>query len=180
MIDQQQAPMPQLQNETVATETKSTASLPHSEPTNVRIPSIKVDSALINTGLNADGSPAVPTGADVDKAAWLTASASPGETGTSVIIGHVDTLKSGPSVFFELGKLLPGQKVYVSRQDGQTAVFTVSAVRAYDQDNFPNQTVYGNADSPVLRLITCGGTWDASKKQYSENIVVFAALSEEK
>ena len=148
-----------------------------SKPVSVRIPSIGIDSTLTYTGLNADGSPAVPTGAHVDQAAWLTTSVTPGETGTAVILGHVDTAKSGPSVFYNLGKLTSGQVVYVTREDASTAVFTVNDVETYDKQSFPSDTVYGSADAPALRLITCAGSWDASSHQYTKNIVAFASLT---
>lgn len=41
-----------------------------------------------------------------------------GEIGPSVIIGHVDSAKDGPSVFFELGALKPGQRIDVNRAGG--------------------------------------------------------------
>ncbi len=151
--------------------------LPASDPKGIRIPDIQVSSPLIFTGLNPDGSPAVPKGDDVDKASWLTTSVSPGVKGTAIILWHVDSIKSGPSVFFNLGKLKPGQKIYVDRSDGKTAVYTVAAVEAFDRDKFPSEAVYGRADYAALNLITCGGQWDAARQEYSQNIVVFAALT---
>jgi LPXTG-site transpeptidase (sortase) family protein len=136
-----------------------------------------VRSSLTYTGLNADGTPAIPVGADMDKAAWLETSAAPGQTGTAVIIGHVDTIRSGPSVFYNLGKLAPGDTVYVRRQDNRTAIFKVDKLQVYDKTKFPSTEVYGKASTPVLRLITCTGEWDASAHQYTQNLVAFANLS---
>jgi sortase (surface protein transpeptidase) len=116
-------------------------------------------------------------GADVDKASWLTTSATPGETGTAVIIGHVDTVKSGPSVFYNLGKLTSGDTVYVQREDGRTAIFTVQSAQTYNKVSFPSETVYGRTSTATLRLITCAGEWDQTLHQYSQNLVVYAALS---
>lgn len=158
-------------------EQHTSLSLPASEPVAVTIPVINVHSELAHTGLNADGSPAVPVGATVDQASWLTTSATPGATGTAVIIGHVDTVKSGPSIFYNLGKLKPGDEVMVDRQDGRTAVFTVNQIQAYAKDSFPSATVYGRTDSPSLRLITCTGAWDAAAHQYAQNLVAFASLT---
>ena len=36
--------------------------------------------------------------------------------------------------------------------------------------------MYGNTDRAALRLITCGGIFDASKRSYESNIVVYASL----
>jgi len=40
-----------------------------------------------------------------------------------------------------------------------------------------NQEVYGAIDHAGLRLITCGGTYDAAKHRYLDNVVVFARLA---
>jgi hypothetical protein len=43
-----------------------------------------------------------------DEAAWYKYSPTPGQPGPSVIEGHVDSLRGGPSVFFRRGALRPG------------------------------------------------------------------------
>ncbi|HET6924286.1 MAG TPA: class F sortase [Candidatus Saccharimonadales bacterium] len=153
------------------------SALPSSLPTRLTIPAIGAQSALTEVGLNADGTPGVPSGATVDEAAWLKTSVTPGQTGTSIIVGHVDTLKSGSSVFYRIGRLAPGTLIRVQRQDGKTAVFTVTAVRSYDKTAFPSALVYGQSGTPVLRLITCSGDWDAQSHQYTQNLVVFSSLT---
>ena len=153
-------------------------SLSSSEPTLITIPAIGVQSAVMQVGRNADGTPAAPSGATVDDAAWLTSSVTPGAQGVAVIVGHVDTVRSGPSVFYNLYKLKPGDGIAVQRKDNRTAGFTVSAVRAYDKDAIPNDVVYGQTASAMLRLITCAGVWDAQSDQYNQNLVVFATLTD--
>ncbi len=179
LVNQGHPPMPSASSSREAVVTKSQLRLPAANPTAIRIPDIGVTSPLIHTGLKPDGSPEVPKGEQVDTASWLTTSVTPGEQGTAVILGHVDSIRSGPSVFYNLGKLVPGNKVYVDRQDGRTAVFEVGAVEAFDRDNYPSQEVYGMAKYPALHLITCGGEWNAAEQEYSKNIVVFAALVSE-
>ena len=135
-------------------------------------------SPLLQLGLAADGSLEVPQpGPHYDEAAWYTGSPTPGSTGPSVIEGHVDSAARGPSVFFKLGSLEPGETVLVTRRDGTTAVFTVNAVRRYAKDAFPTATVYANTDHSALRLITCGGSFDHATGHYRDNTVVFAHLT---
>jgi hypothetical protein len=180
LLHQAHAPMPSLHTDLLAAppiDTAAVSAIPFSPPTSIRIPTIGVSSPVASTGLNADGTPIAPAGPNVDKAAWLTTSASPGTVGTSVIIGHVDTTRSGPSVFYNLGKLTAGQKLDITREDGRTAVFTVTSVHSYPKNNFPNDTVYRNTQVSGLRLITCGGSWDARHNEYSDNIVAFAVLT---
>lgn len=151
--------------------------LPQSNPVSISIAAIGVSSSLVYEGKNPNGSLQIPTGADVDRAAWYKYSPTPGEYGASVIEGHVDTVKSGPSVFFRLGDLKPGDVIEVKRSDGLTAVFSVSSVQQYSKDSFPTLTVYGPTNYASLRLITCGGDYDSVRGHYLKNTVVFAALS---
>jgi sortase (surface protein transpeptidase) len=147
------------------------------KPVSLKIPKIGVDTAIISVGKNADGTLKTPAGRDYDKAAWYDSSPPPGQYGASVIEGHVDSAKTGPSVFFNLGSLLPGDSVFVTLANGQAARFMVTAVKEFPKDNFPTQDVYGAADYPALRLITCGGDFNTETGDYDSNVVVFAYLS---
>ncbi|MBW0105473.1 class F sortase [Pseudonocardia sp. KRD-291] len=149
--------------------------LPESAPTSLRIPAIKVASVVNSVGLNPDETMEVPApGPLYDQAAWYRSSPTPGELGPSVIIGHVDSAANGPSVFYELGALKVGDRIEATRADGAVVEFAVDTVRSFPKDAFPQQTVYGNTPGPELRLITCGGPFDASAGSYRNNTVVFA------
>ncbi len=144
----------------------------------VRVPAIGVDSELVRLGLNPDGSLEVPQpGADYDKAGWFTGSPAPDEVGPAVIEGHIDSAANGPSVFFELGAIQPGDRVDVDRADGSTAHFTVRKVASYPKNDFPTLEVYGNTAGPELRWITCGADFDSTRGGYRNNTVVYARLN---
>ncbi|SNR95610.1 class F sortase [Blastococcus mobilis] len=152
--------------------------VPVALPVSVRIPAIDVQSELITLGLNTDGTLAVPQpGPDYDKAAWFDGSPRPGDPGPAVIEGHVDSAANGPSVFYDLGRLVTGDRIEVTREDGSVAPFLVDKVRVVPKDDFPTLEVYGNTDGPELRLITCGGPFDSSAGSYVDNVVVFASQS---
>ena len=149
-----------------------------SRPVSIRIPAIGVTSPVLPIGLAKDGSLAVPQpGPNLNKAAWFTNSPTPGQPGPSIIEGHVDS-DSGPSVFFKLGAVRPGDRIHVTRADGTQVVFTVDAVRDYPKNRFPTTTVYGakNLGTPALRLITCSD-FNARIGHHTGNEVVFAHLS---
>ncbi len=151
--------------------------LPASRPVSISIPRINVDSSLLHLGLNGDGTVQVPPLDDPNsKAGWYTGSPTPGAEGPAVILGHVDSARYGPGVFYSLGALTPGDTVDVARADRSTARFRVDAVRRYTKDAFPTQEVYRNIDHAGLRLITCGGTFDAARGSYESSIIVFASL----
>ena len=146
-------------------------------PVAVDIPAIGVHSKLLHLGVNADGTIQVPSlDARADEAAWYKYSAAPGEMGTSVIEGHVDTYL-GPAVFFRLGALHPGDSIDVRLADGVTAVFRVTGVRQYPKSRFPAKTIYGATGFAALHLITCGGVFDYTTRSYLSSTVVFASLT---
>jgi hypothetical protein len=152
-------------------------SLARSMPVSVRIRAIGVDSTLLHLGLNPDGTIQVPSlQTSAAKAAWYKYSATPGQIGSSVIEGHVDSTR-GPAVFFRLGALHPGNTIEVTLADGITAVFRVTGVREYAKARFPARTIYGAADFAALRLITCGGAFDYATGHYLSSTVVFASLA---
>jgi hypothetical protein len=148
------------------------AGLSRSTPIRLQVAAIGVDSTLMSLGLQADGAMQVPTGGF--PAGWYTGGPTPGELGPGVIAGHVD--KNGPGVFYRLHELRPGDRVVVTRQDGSKPVFRVTRLALYRKDQFPTRLVYGNTDRPVLRLITCGGSFDSRTGHYEDNIIAFADL----
>jgi hypothetical protein len=151
-------------------------SLRRSLPVSVDIPAIGVHSKLLHLGVNADGSITVPSLAtSAGKAAWYKYSATPGQIGSAVIEGHVDSYH-GPAVFFRLGALRPGDTIDVTLADGIMAIFRVTGVREYAKTKFPARIIYGATDYAALRLITCGGAFDYITGHYRSSTVVFAAL----
>lgn len=155
-------------------------SVPRSLPVAITIPAIDIHSKLQYVGLNPNGTIQVPPLDNpvlTNEAAWYKYSSTPGQLGPSIIEGHVDSAAEGPSVFFHLGALKPGEKVYVTLQDKTVAVFTISGVREYLKSHFPTSAVYGNTDYAGLRLLTCGGQFDYQTRHYLSNIVAFASLT---
>ncbi|NNG38163.1 class F sortase [Flexivirga sp. ID2601S] len=145
------------------------------KPVSVQLPSIGVSSELLHLGLQKDGTVAVPSFADVMKAAWFTGSPAPGADGPAVIEGHV-TGPKGPGVFYKLGSIRVGDDVRVTQAGGRTLTFRVYKTERYPKNQFPTGVVYGNTPGPELRVITCGGTFDASTGHFRDNTVVYARL----
>lgn len=146
-------------------------SAPVAVPLSLTIPLIGVRTRLIRLGLTADGALQVPSSTTV--AGWYTGGPRPGDIGSAVIVGHIDSL-TGPGVFYRLSELRPGDRVYVLRADKTTVAFRVTAVRTYPKDQFPTHEVYGPTPDAELRLITCGGDFDPATGHYLSNVVVYA------
>ena len=146
-------------------------SRPVATPVWLTIPVIGVNTTLIRLGLAASGVLQVPSSTSV--AGWYTGSPRPGAIGPAVIAGHIDS-RTGPGVFYRLASLRKGNKVYVRRADGTLAVFRVTRTETYLKSSFPTRAVYDPAPDPELRLITCGGTFDAALGTYLSNVIVYA------
>lgn len=142
-------------------------------PVRLRIPAIGIDvPALVPLGLGAGHQLEAP--ARFEDVGWYAAGPAPGDPGPAVIAAHVDS-RSGPAPFFRLRDLRDGDQVFVARSDGQETRFVVDTVQRYPKNAFPTDAVYGPAPGSALRLITCGGSFDAAKRSYRDNIVVYAS-----
>ena len=60
--------------------------------------------------------------------------------------------------------------------DGITAVFRVTGVREYAKAEYPANAIYAPSHYAALRVITCGGVYDAATGHYLSSVVVFASL----
>jgi LPXTG-site transpeptidase (sortase) family protein len=152
------------------------APLAASAPMTIEIPVLKVDAPVTRLDLNANGTVQVPPLSNHNLAGWYDRSVMPGAKGTSVILGHVDDYE-GASVFFNIKNLHKGDVIYVVRSDGVTASFAVDGVQKAAKTNFPTSDVYGNVPYPALRLVTCGGPFNAKTGEYLDSIVVYAHLT---
>ena len=177
VLAQQHAPAPsRAAAGTIGPAVHREPSLRRSPPVSVAIPAIGVQSALLRLGLNPDGTIQVPDlTTSAGEAAWYKYSVTPGQLGTSIIEGHVDSLL-GPAVFYRLGALHPGDRIDVRLADGITAAFRVTGVRQYTKAQFPTKIIYGPTNYASLRLVTCGGTFDFATGHYLSSVVVFASL----
>ncbi|WP_329320079.1 MULTISPECIES: class F sortase [unclassified Streptomyces] len=158
-----------------AVRAKAPAPLPYAVVDRVRIPAIRVDAPAVPVGLDTNGWVGAPPPEDPNLTGWFTGAVSPGEKGTSVVVGHVDNAR-GPAVFYGLGALRKGNSVEVLRKDGRTAVFEVYDIQVFRKSAFPGDRVYGDRGTPELRVITCGGGF-SKEHGYDGNVVVFARLT---
>jgi hypothetical protein len=129
--------------------------------------------ALGTLGTNPDGTVEVPSTAD--QAGWFRLGPFPGQVGSAVVLGHVDS-KQGPGVFFSLRSLVPNDRVDVSLASGVIAEFSVTAVATYPKQAFPASEVYTSHGVSALQLVTCGGAFDQATGSYLSNVVVYSTL----
>jgi hypothetical protein len=146
-----------------------------SVPLRLRVPAIGVDTNFVPLGLEADGEVEVPRG--FTEVGWYTYGPAPGALGPAVVLGHVDS-KYAPGVFTNLEDVQVGDRIYVDREDGTTAVFEVIGAERYPQDAFPSARVYGNIPYAGIRLITCSGIFSPGIRRYDHVHVVYGRLVE--
>jgi hypothetical protein len=123
---------------------RTSAKAPHdlgrSVPVGLRIPAIGVDTPVMQLGLAADGSVQVPPITAHDRAGWYRNSPTPGQTGPSVILGHVTVGAYGDGVFRRLAQLRKGDRITARRPRSPSPP-------------------YGRSPRPTSRRTRCTGTW---------------------
>ena len=143
---------------------------PVGRPVSIAIPAAGVDARVVPVGLRPDRTMEVPA---VGLAGWYEVGPRPGEAGPAVIVGHVDS-RSGPAVFFRLGELQRGDRILVGQAGGVARSFVVRRVERSAKEALPVARIWNRTRQPVLRLITCGGSFDRSTGHYRDNVVVYA------
>ncbi len=151
---------------------KNTQSTSKLIPSHLFIPAIQVVAAVENVGITNSGVMAVPE--KINDAGWFELGAQPGEKGSAVIAGHYNGFMGQAGVFNRLNQLKPSDQILVDDNQGNRLVFEVRETKTYNP-GYADQ-VFSQNDAAHLNLITCDGTWDSIKRNYTKRLVVFADL----
>jgi len=139
-------------------------------PARLIIPAIGVNASVEHVGTTPSGAMEAPRRwADV---AWFQPGYAPGVPGNAVIAGHLDSTTAS-AVFWNLHRLVPGNRVVVQRTSGAEVNFVVTGSSAYRFDRVPLAVLFGPSSVPHLNLITCDGVFDRGTENYSERLVVY-------
>lgn len=144
---------------------------PSGFPIRLKIPTINVDAAVERVGLTPDGAMDIPK--NYDNIAWFELGSRPGENGSAVIAGHSGWIEGKPSVFDNLYKLRPGDKLYLEDDKGMIISFVVRENRRYDPKSDASEVFNLNNGKSHLNLVTCEGAWNKVTKSYPSRLVVF-------
>jgi LPXTG-site transpeptidase (sortase) family protein len=93
-----------------------------------------------------------------------------GDRGNAVIAGHVVTLSEG-NVFRFLYQVDIGDQVQVWDQRDKLHTFSVADVKLVPPSDV---SVMAPTPDATLTLITCGGTFDPVKREFSDRLIVIA------
>jgi hypothetical protein len=141
-------------------------------PRAVAIPARGIRADVVSVGVEPDGQMTVPS--DVATAGWYRFGPVPGEVGSAVVAGHVDSRSQGRGAFFDLVRVRVGDEVVVTDADGVERTWVVTAREVVDKDVLPVGELYRRDGPPRLVLITCGGDFDGSARSYESNVIVVA------
>jgi Sortase domain len=150
------------------------------------IPALQVQAPVVATGA-VDGSMTIP--ADIHTVGWYdgtdisgrtTTSAPtpwPGQSGVSLLAGHVDWSGKGPGALYYIGQLVVGDPVEVIGSDGVATYWKVSEPPITTPKADLPADLFLNTGPPRLALVTCGGSFDPATRHYLDNVIVWATLS---
>ena len=140
-------------------------------PRRFRAGGIDVDLPVVAVGVDRDGLMELPP--TVREVAWYRYSARPGaRSGTTVLAGHVDTLRDGLGPFVRLHELDEGDELSVD-VDGKARSYVVRSVEKVAKSEVPLDRVFRRDGPPELKVITCGGTF-SRRDGYRDNVIVTA------
>jgi len=142
-------------------------------PMRLQIPKINVNAGIEQVATDANG--AMDTPKSFANAAWFQPGVRPGELGSAVMDGHVDSF-TGSAVFWDLRKLNAGDEIFVLGDDGITRRFLVTGWETYPYDSTPLNRIFSSSTGAHLNLITCdqNSAFDRSVHSYNGALVVYA------
>ncbi len=159
-----------VRNGSIESDQAATAARVIHQPTQVQVGAIGLEAPVIPVGVDEKSQFDVPVATTVG---WYRYGATPGQPGASVLAAHVD-YNGARGAFYDLSKLEPGDRVDVKMDDGATLRFTVTGVYEVQKHELPAEELFRKDGTPVLNLITCGGTFNPQKHSYNANVVVTA------
>jgi sortase (surface protein transpeptidase) len=141
-------------------------------PVYLSIPMLGVMTKVEHVGVDENNTMDIP--ADPLNVAWYKYGPVPGKQGNSVMDGHLDWYGLKEAVFYYLGKLKPGDRLYVRDDKGVDRAFTVTKQLVCPYNNCPIQEVFGPSSAVRLNLITCNGTFNRNQQNYDKRLVIFS------
>jgi len=115
---------------------------------------------------------------DVTIGFWYQPGPIPGQDGSAVIAAHVAGRAQGGAaprgLFYSLGDLEPGDRITIHYDDGNRIDWVVSARAQIPKQQLPVDDLFRWGGDPVVALVTCGGDWDPIRRNYRDNVVIYA------
>lgn len=146
-----------------------------SVPSQVVIPEIGVNSRVVPVGVSHGNALEIPE--NIDVLGWYRYSASPASAlGAMVLVGHRDGAEQGKGALYDLALLQPGDVLEVKDSRDRVTYYAVIARAVISKTEFAKRSedIFAVAGPKRLRLISCGGYYDAEHGGYQSNVIVTA------
>ncbi len=134
------------------------------------IPAINIVAPLVPMGVRPDGYMDLPN--NPHDVAWYQFTSKPGMGGNAVFSAHVDYINYGPAVFWNLGKVQPGDGVFVRLRDGALIKYVVASAQTVPLEQLDVASMIAPTEQESITLITCSGAFP--RGNYSDRVVVHA------
>ena len=143
-------------------------------PAAVRVPSVGLELGVVPVGVRDDGQMDVPD--LVREVGWYRFGPAPGaDAGSAVLAAHVDS-DIGSAPMASVLRAAEGDAVEISTASGAELRYRITSIEQVSKDELRLDALFARDGEHVVRLVTCGGEWDAAAGAYEDNIVVTAVL----
>jgi sortase (surface protein transpeptidase) len=164
------APAPSASRAPAATRPRAESEEP-GQPKMLAIPRLDLKMPITAVTVDDKGAMAIPD--RPTEIGWYVHGPRPGSArGSAVLGGHVDSREYGVGPLVGLKQLRRGDDIVITTNRG-TERFRVSTVRLIDKQDLQLRDVFTREGKPLLRILTCGGTYRRSGG-YQANVVVIA------
>ncbi len=146
---------------------------PLATPVSFDVPALGIHNAsLIPLGTDATGHITVPSLNTPMQGGYWKASDPTADTPT-VLLAHINAYGHA-GLFQHLADLHAGDTVVVHRGDTSTTTYVIGGVVLVSKAGWTQtdtQTVYGDQGEQTIRLVSCGGPYNAAEHSYRDNVI---------
>ncbi|MCA9338154.1 class F sortase [Candidatus Saccharibacteria bacterium] len=164
-------------SETAPVEACTNYDVPANQPRQISIPKLNKTGCVQKVGIDQNNAIAVPT--NIHLAGWYTASSLPGESGVTLIDGHISG-RYEDAIFAHLKDLKPGDEVKIQLGDKTWISYVIKDTNTYTIDKAAEEQLRQlSGVKSQLTIVTCGGKWLPHDKTYDKRVVVRAEMKGE-
>jgi hypothetical protein len=140
-------------------------------PTRLRVPALGLDAAVRPVGVGEERQMRLPD--DPRVLGWYRFGAGPGDRGSVVLAGHVDSRRFGVGPLADLQSIGVGDLIEVATGPDGTRSYRVDSIERFDRQALPAD-VFARTGPERLRLVTCTAPYLPEAGGYQQNLVVTA------
>jgi hypothetical protein len=140
-------------------------------PVKIAIPALGVEAMIEAVGDDPDGAMSAPS--DPDEVAWYERGPGMGVPGNVVFAGHINWA-GRTRTFGLLERLDLGDVIQVIDAKGRGFEYAVESSHWVRAEGAPVEDIFAQPSEPVITLITCGGEYVASRREYLDRLIVRA------